>query len=236
MISNCPNASRAKRRVTGVGVLGGAAVAAWVIGAAGAPAARADTIDELLIQSVGDINDAASLYSGIDASLLPAQLAANIGDEVSALQSQAGLISQLQSLQDALPEALQTNSQIIGADNQLATASGDLLSAMNTYVNAADAGDYATGATLSGEVSGYFDRLDFAYAEAFQFLPASLNADFTTVFAPIDAAFATAFDNFLAGLSSLTDPASAADIAVGLDPATAIDPSIFTDLLSSIGF
>jgi hypothetical protein len=210
-------------------------MAAAMIGAVGAPAARADTIDELLIQSEGDINDAASLYSGIDASLLPAQLGATIGEEVSVLQNEAGLISQLQSLEDALPEALQTNSQVIGADNQLVTASGDLLSAMNTYVNAADAGDYATGATLSGEVTGYFDRLDFVFAEAFQFLPAAVNADFTTVFAPFDAALATAFGNLLADPSSLTDPASAADIAVGLDPATAIDPAIFADAVSSIG-
>jgi hypothetical protein len=225
-----------RRWVAGMGLAGGAATAAAMIGAAGAPAARADTIDELLIQSAGDINDAASVYSGIDASLLPAQLAANIGEEVSALQNEAGLISQLQSLEDALPEALQTNSQIIGADNQLATAAGDVLSAMNTYVNAADAGDYATGATLSDEVTGYLDRLDLVYAEAFQFLPASINADFTTVFAPFDAALATAIDSFLGDLGSVTDPASAADIAVGLDPATAIDPSIFADLLSSIGF
>jgi hypothetical protein len=225
-----------RRWAAGVGSAGAAAMAVAMIGAAGAPTARADTIDELLIQSVGDINDAASLYSGIDASLLPAQLAANIGEEVSALQNEAGLISQLQSMQDALPEALQTNSQIIGADNQLATASGDVLSAMNTYVNAADAGDFATGATLSDEVTGYLDRLDLAYAEAFQFLPGSLNAVLTTLFAPFDAALVTAFDSFLTDSSSLTDPASAADIAVGLDPATAIDPSIFTDLLSSIGF
>jgi tetratricopeptide (TPR) repeat protein len=229
--------SRSVRRwVAGMGLAGGAATAAAMIGAVGAPAARADTIDELLIQSAGDINDAASVYSGIDASLLPAQLAANIGEQVSALQNEADLILQLQSLEDALPEALQTNSQIIAADNQIATAAGDVLSAMNTYVNAADAGDYATGATLSDEVTGYFDRLDLVYAEAFQFLPASINADFTTVFAPFDATLATAIDNFLGDLGSVTDPASAADIAVGLDPATAIDPSIFADLLSSIGF
>jgi hypothetical protein len=234
MISNCPNTSRAKRWVTGVGVLGGAAAAAVVIGAAGAPAARADVIDDLLIQSEGDINDAATLYSGIDASELPATQAANIGAVASALQNEAGLVSQIQSQQDALPEALQTNSQLVAADNQLATASGDLLSATNAYVNDADAGDYVTGYATT--LTSYFDRLDYVYAEVFQLLPAALNADFTTVFAPIDAGFATAFDNFLADLSSLADPASAADVAVGLDPATAIDPSIFTDLISSIGF
>jgi hypothetical protein len=234
MISNCPNASHAKRWATGVGVLGGAAVAAVVIGAAAAPPAHADVIDDLLIQAEGDIDDAATLYAGIDASELPAKQAATIGEEVSSLQGEAGLVSQIQSQQDALPEALQSNSQLVSADNQLATASGDLLSALNAYVNDADAGDYVTGDATT--LTSYFDRLDFVYAEVFQFLPATLNAEFTTVFAPIDAGFATAFDNFLADLSSLADPASGADVAVGLDPATAIDPAIFTDLLSSIGF
>ena len=164
------------------GGIGMAAAAAAMIGAVGAPTARADVIDDLLIQAEGDINDAATLYSGIDASLLPAQQAATIGAEVSDLQNEAGLVSQIQSQQDALPEALQSGSQLVGADNQLATASGDLLSAMNAYVNAADGGDYATGATFSGELTGYFDRLDLVYAEVFQFLPGVLNAEFTTLF------------------------------------------------------
>jgi hypothetical protein len=199
--------------------------------------AHADTLDELLIQSEDDITQSASLYSGIDPSLLPAQQAANIGGEVSALEGQADLISQIQSQQDALPEALQSSSQLSGADQQLATASGDLLSAMNTYVNAADAGDFATGqaTSLSGDLTGYFARLDLVYAEVFQVLPTELNAEFSTAFAPIDAEFATALAPFLADLTSLFDPASAADVAAGLDPSTAIDPGIFTDLLSSVG-
>lgn len=171
-----------RRRATGVGWVCGAAVAAAMIGAAGAPVARADVIDDLLVQAEGDFSDAATLYSGIDASLLPAQQAANIGGEVSALQNEGGLISQIQVQQDALPELLQSSSQLVSADNQLATASGDVLSAVNAYVNAADAGDYATGASFSGELTGYFDRLDLVYAEVFQFLPAVLNSEFTTLF------------------------------------------------------
>lgn len=175
--------SSVRRWAAGVALAGGAAVAAAMIGTAG-PAAHADVLDDLLIQAEGDLNDAATLYSGIDASLLPAQQAANIGSEVSALQGEADLISQIQTQQDALPDALQTSTQLVDADNQLATASGDLLSAMNAYVNAADAGDYATGATLSGDVTGYFDRLDLAGSGVFQVLPAELNAEFTTLFAP----------------------------------------------------
>ena len=219
------------------GGIGVAAAAAAMIGAAGVPAARADVIDDLLIQAEGDINDAATLYSGIDASLLPAQQAATIGAEVSDLQNEAGLVSQIQSQQDALPEALQGSSQLLGDDQQLATASNDLLTAMNTFVNAADAGDFATGqtTTLAGDLTGYFAKLDVAGAEVFQVLPAELNAEFATVFAPIDAEFATAFAPLLADLTSIFDAGPAADIAAGLDPSTAIDPSIFADLVSSIG-
>lgn len=217
-----------------VGLAGGAALAAAMIGMS---TAHADTLDELLVQAEGDINDAATLYSGIDPSLLPAQQAANIGGEVSALQGEAGLISQIQSQQDALPEALQGSSQLLSTDQQLATASGDLLSAMNTFVNAADAGDFATGqtTTLAGDLTGYFAKLDVAGVELFQVLPAEINAEFATVFAPIDAEFATAFAPLLADLTSVFDPASAADIAAGLDPSTAIDPGVFADLVSSIG-
>jgi hypothetical protein len=234
MISNCPNGSRAKRWATSVGVLGGAAVAAVVIGAAGAPAARADVIDDLLIQAEGDIDDAATLYSGIDASELPAKQAANIGAEVSDLQNQAGLVSQIQSQQDALSEALQSNSQLVSADNQLATASGDLLSATNAYVNDADAGDYVTGYATT--LTSYFDRLDFVYAEAFQFLPAVLDSEFTTEFVGFPNVEPITPADALADLAGGLDASPAADLATSLDPAVAIDPSMFGDLLSSIGF
>jgi hypothetical protein len=39
----------------------------------------------------------------------------------------------------------------------------------------------------------------------------------------------------LADLAGALDASAAGDLASGLDPATALDPSIFADLLSSIG-
>jgi hypothetical protein len=234
MISNCPNTSRTRRWVTGVGVLGGAAVAAVMIGGVGAPTARADVIDDLLMQSEGDIDDAATLYSTIDPSELPATQAATIGEEVSDLQNEAGLVSQIQSQQDGLSEALQSNSQLVSADNQLASASGDVLSTMNAYVNDANAGDYLTGDPTT--FASYFDRLDLVYAEVFQFLPAVLNAELTTVFDGFPNVEPITPPDALPDLAGALDAAPAADLATSLDPATAIDPSIFGDLLSSIGF
>jgi hypothetical protein len=244
--------SGVRRWAVGMGLAGSGAIAAVVIGATGAPSARADVIDDLMMQAEGDLNDAAIVYSGVDAALLPAKQAGDIGTEVSALQGEAGLVSQIQAQQDALPEALQSNSQLVGADNQLATASGDLLSAMNAYVNDVDAGDYVTGYATT--LSSYLDRLDFAYAEAFQFLPAVLNSEFTTLFVgfpnvepispPTD--IVTGADSLAALASAVTGTTSAdllsgaditsfGDLASGLDPVSAVDPSMFADLLSSIG-
>jgi hypothetical protein len=211
--------SSVRRWAAGVSLAGGVAVAAAMIGATEAPAARADVIDDLMMQSEGDLNDAATLYSGVDAALLPATQAADIGKEVTALQGEAGLVSQIQAQQDALSEALQTNSQLVGADNQLATASGDLLSAMNALVNDVDAGDYVTGFPTT--LSSYLDRLDFAYAEAFQFLPAVLNSEFTTVF--------VGFPN-VEPISPPTDIATGADSAATL--ASAVSGTSAADLLS----
>lgn len=222
-----------RRLAASVGLAGGAMFAAAMIGTAGTPAARADAIDDLLIEAQSDINDAATIYSGIDASLLPAKQASDIAGEVTALQNQADLVSQIQSQQDALSEALQTNSQLVGADNQLATASGDLLSSMNAYVNDADAGDYVTGDATT--LTSYFDRLDFVYAEVFQFLPTVLNAEFTTVFVGFPDVEPITLPDSLPDLAGALDASPAADIASGLDPATAIDPAVFTDLLSLIG-
>jgi len=226
--------SSVRRWATGMGLAGGAAVAAAMIGTAGAPTARADVIDDLLIQAEDDIDDAATLYSGIDPSELPATQAANIGAVASDLQNEAGLVSQIQSQQDALSEALQTNSQLVGADNQLATASGDLLSATNAYVNDADAGDYVTGYATT--LTSYFDRLDYVYAEVFQFLPAMLNAEFTTLFVGFPNVEPITPPDALADLAGALDASPAADLASSLDPATATDPTIFADLLSSVGF
>ena len=49
------------------------------------------------------------------------------------------------------------------------------------------------------------------------------------------AGFDVSIVGLLAGLAGGLDPSSAADLAAGVDPVSALDPSIFADLLSSIG-
>ncbi len=56
------------RWVASVGLAGGAAVTAAMIGTS---IARADPIDEFLVQAEGDMTQAATLFSGLDSSSLP---------------------------------------------------------------------------------------------------------------------------------------------------------------------
>jgi hypothetical protein len=197
-----------QRWVAGVGLAGGAAAAAMMIGT---PIARADTIDDFLIQAEGDMTQTATLFSGLDSSSLPA-----LAGVVSSFQSQDELISQIQAQQDTFSEALQSSSQLIGADQQLANASGDLVAASYTFVNAVNAGDLPLSATetLSDKLTGLEAGFGFLDAELFQVLPAELNAGFATIADGGTLDFAGPAPD----LGS--DPAASAASLTGTDPAT----------------
>jgi hypothetical protein len=72
MITNCANTSRARRWATGIGLVGGAAVAAAMIGAAGAPAARADDISPDIGLAASSGNRNAKGGPGAGFTLIPA--------------------------------------------------------------------------------------------------------------------------------------------------------------------
>jgi hypothetical protein len=181
------NNHQVRRCAAGVGVAAGVAVAAAML--ASASVARADTIDELLTQSEADMAQAAALFSGVDTSSLSAQQTSGIESVVSGLQNQGDLISQIQPLQDGLPVADQTSSLILGADQQLATASGDLLSSSNTFVNGIDAGDFPLfhASTFAGDLTGLEATAGLLYAELFQVVP----AEFDAALAPLSVEFAS---------------------------------------------
>jgi hypothetical protein len=210
------NHHTARRCAAGVSVTAGAVAAAAML--ASAPVARADTIDELLTKSEGDMTQAADLFSGVDTSSLPA-----IGGVVSGLQSQGDLISQIQSIQDGLPAAVQTSTQVLDADQQLATASGDLLSSSNTFVNAIDAGDFPLfhASTLPGDLTGLEATAGFLGTELFQVLP----AEFDAALAPLSVEFASGIgsDAGTTGATSAsaatTDAVTQAAAATGATPA-----------------
>jgi hypothetical protein len=191
------------RWAAGVGLAGGAAVTAAMIGTS---IARADTFDAFLIQAEGDMAQTATLFSGLDSASMP-----TLPQVIADFQSQDALISQIQAQQDTFSEALQSSSQLIDADQQLANASGEVVAASQTLVNAINAGDLPFSATesFSDKITGLEAAFGFLNAELLQALPAEFDAGFVTVadggtldFASIDPGLAAS------AAASATDPAT----------------------------
>lgn len=197
--------SGVSRWTTCVGLSGAAMTAAMI----GTSIARADTIDNFLLQAEGDMAQTAALFSELDSSSLP-----SLARVVSDFQSQDALISQLQTQQDAFSGALQSSSQLVNADQQLADASGDLVSASQALVNAINAGDLPLSATesLSDKLTGLEAAFGFLNAELFQVLP----AEFT-------AAVDTVADGGTLDLASIAPELAATAAAGTSDPATLLN-------------
>jgi hypothetical protein len=201
-------ASGVQRWVAGVGLAGGAAVVTVMLGGA---IARADAVDDFLVQAEGDMTQTATLFSGLDSSSIP-----SLPGLVSSFESQDALISQIQAQQDSFSEALQSSSQLISADQELADASGDLFAASQTLVNATNAGDLPLSATetFSDKLTGLDAAFGFLNAELFQVLPAELNAAFDTIADGGTIDFAVIDPNIG------SDTAASAASLTGTDPAT----------------
>jgi hypothetical protein len=109
---------------------------------------------------------------------------------------------------------LSTGDQTLVADvdEQLVSASRNILSADQAVVAADQAGELSGSGLNATDLTAFGGNLDF--------LIAFLNADGATI---------------LAGLTGGLDASSAANIASSLEPATAVDPSMLADLFSSIG-
>jgi hypothetical protein len=168
------------------------------------------TPDEVIGQAITDVNQSTTLLdtaSTADLGTRSADLLTN-SEELPA-QLDTGL-TQIASLQDQLSASDQT--LLAGVDEQLVTAAQNLLTADQGFIAADQAGDLSTNGLTSADWT-------------------LLGADLDVLGSALYADGATLFEAFTGGL----DPSSAADLASSLDPATAIDPSIFADVLSSIG-
>ncbi len=163
-----------QRWAVGASLAGGAAVLAML----GASVARADTIDVFLGQAEADLAQTAALFSGLDSSSAP-----TLPGVVTDFESQDALIAQIQAQQDTFSEALRSSSQLLTADQQLASASGELLAASQTFVNAINAGDLPLSATetFSDKLTGLEAAFGFLDAQIFQEIPAEFTAGFDTV-------------------------------------------------------
>jgi len=188
------------------GGIGMAAAAATMIGMG---TAHADTPDDVLGQAIAVINEGDALL----ATAPTADLGTESAGLLSRQENLGGLdsdLNQLASLQDQLNPTDQTF--LASVDEQYVTAAQNALSADQTFLATDQAGD------LTGS-GGNLTDLTVIYADL-----GLLSADFNTVGASLFAL-----------LTGGLDTSSAADLAAGLDPATAVDPSIFADLFSSIG-
>jgi hypothetical protein len=170
----------------------------------------AATPDDVIGQAITDLNQGTTVLDTASTADLGTPSADLLSGQEGLASQLDPLLTQLGSLQDQLTPTDQT--LLAGVDEQLASAAQNILSADQAFVAADQAGD------LGG--SG-FTSADFTVIGAdLNFLGSFLTADGAGIFADLTGGF---------------DPSSAADLASSLDPATVIDPSIFADVLSSIG-
>jgi hypothetical protein len=168
------------------------------------------TPDDVIGQAIADLNQGTAELDAAPTADLSARQADTLANAENLNTELVSPLSQMATFQDGFSAADQT--YLASADEQLVTAAANMLSADQAFVAADQAGE------LSGSS---FNSTDLTLIDsALGLLSADLNVGGAEFFAL-----------FTGGL----DPSSAADIAASLDPATAIDPSIFADALSSIG-
>jgi hypothetical protein len=168
------------------------------------------TPDEVIGQAIADLNQGTVVLDAAPTADLSARQADILADTENLNTELDSPLAQMATLQDGFSAADQT--YLANADEQLVTAAANMLSADQAFVTADQAGDLSGTSLNSTDLT----LLDSALV--------LLSADFNVGGAEL-------FALFTGGL----DPSSAADLAASLDPATAIDPSIFADVLSSIG-
>ena len=168
------------------------------------------TPDDVIGQAIADLNQGTAVLDAAPTADLSARQADTLANSENLNTELVSPLSQMATFQDGFSAADQT--YLANADEQLVTAAANMLSADQAFVAADQAGE------LSGSS---FNSADLTLIDgALGLLSADLNVGGAEFFAL-----------FTGGL----DPSSAADLAASLDPATAIDPSIFADVLSSIG-
>jgi hypothetical protein len=168
------------------------------------------TPDDVIGQAIADLNQGTAALDAAPTADLSARQADTLADSENLNTELDSPLSQMATLQDGFSAADQT--YLANADEQLVTAAANMLSADQAFVTADQAGDLS-GSSLNSTDLTLIDS-------ALGLLTADFNVGGAELFALLTG-----------GL----DPSSAADLASSLDPATAIDPSIFADVLSSIG-
>ncbi|WP_343577233.1 hypothetical protein [Mycobacterium sp.] len=178
---------------------------------AASASSAAATPDDVIGQAITDLNQGAAALDAAPTAELSARQAGVLADAANLNTELDSPLAQMVTLQDAFTAADQTS--LANADEQLVTAAANMLSADQAFVAADQAGDLSGSSLTSADLP----LLDSALG--------LLSADFNVTGAEL-------FALFTGGL----DPSSAVNLASSLDPAAAADPSMFADVLSSIGW
>jgi PE-PPE domain len=168
------------------------------------------TPDGVIGQTIADLNQGTSVLDTASTADLGTRSADLLSSQEGLASQLDPLLTQLGSLQDQLTPTDQT--LLADVDEQLVSSAQNILSADQALVAADQAGDLSSSGFTSADFTVIGADLDF--------LGSFLYADGAGIVADLTGGF---------------DPSSAADLASSLDPATVIDPSIFADVLSSIG-
>ncbi len=167
---------RVRQWAAGVGLAGGAVVAAAMIGTASAQVAYADTPEDMTGQAAQDLNQGTTVLDGADTADLSARQAGILTDAEGLNNQLSPLLTQIGTLQESLSPADQIF--LANADEQFVSAAQNMLSADQAFVAADQAGD------LSG--SG-LNSVDLTLLDgALGLLSADFNVGGATLFAFFD--------------------------------------------------
>jgi len=237
MITKCANTSHTRRWTAKVGLVGGAALAAAIIGAAGSPAARADDLG-LAAASANPDDPAVFDYSQDPTNLFsPVYTIAPTGaEDVTGTDASGDVFGTQDFTASELGFPVDTFTGYV----EYSPVSSPLDPFGSPYVE--DINVEGVPGTVLPENTGFLvEEFGAGYGNV---LEEQMNdAGTSTVIGDYlltpfgDENITPIVDFFLNYTgSAAVDAAPAADLATSLDPATALDPSIFGDLLSSIGF
>jgi hypothetical protein len=170
----------------------------------------AATPDDVIGQAITDLNQGTTVLDTASTADLSTESTKLLSIQEGLPAQLDPILTQTASLQDQLTPTDQTLLALL--DEQLVSAAQNVGTADQAFVAADQAGE------LSGSGLNLTDLT-------------ALGDDLNLVGAGIDVSIAGLLADLTGGLAT----SSATDLASSLDPATVVDPSIFTDLLSSIG-
>jgi hypothetical protein len=193
-----------------IGSLFGAGSSSATEAASELTSSAAATPDDVIGQSITDLNQGTTVLDTASTADLSSESTKLLSIQEGLPAQLDPILTQTASLQDQLNPGDQSLLALL--DEQLVSAAQNIGTADQAFVAADQAGE------LSGSGLNLTDLT-------------VLGADLNLVGTGFDVSIASLLADLTGGLAT----SSGADLASSLDPVTALDPSIFADVLSSIG-